>query len=299
MSRPTDAVQRAREVIASIPAGEVMTYAEIGRLVGLGPRQVGRVVSQLGDHDPWWRIIYADGSPATCHDAQAQSLLRSEGVAFRNGRVDLHRRDTPTTSAQLAALRLAITKDEANREHVERGWLPIYTASPAAKVAIIGQAPGLRAQRTGLPWNDPSGKKLMHWLGVTEEQFRDPDLFAILPMDFYFPGAGTSGDIPPRRGFAERWHPQLLALMPNIEVRLLVGRYAQRHYLPDERGPLTDVVRNYRSFLPLQFPIVHPSPRNFRWHLRNPWFEETVVPALRERVHAACSTNQPAQHGGG
>ncbi|THJ68792.1 uracil-DNA glycosylase family protein [Arthrobacter echini] len=170
----------------------------------------------------------------------------------------------------------------------EKGWEPLYTASADARIAVIGQAPGNRAQASGIPWDDASGRKLIEWLGVTEEQFRSPELFAFLGMDFYFPGRGRSGDLPPRKGFAATWHPPLLALMPRVELVLLIGRYAQLHYLPSGRhGTLTDNVRDHRRFGPLWFPLVHPSPLNFRWQTRNPWFVTDVLPELQARVRTA------------
>lgn len=170
----------------------------------------------------------------------------------------------------------------------QQGWQPLYAVSASAKIAVIGQAPGHRAQRSGVPWDDASGEKLIDWLGVAEEQFRDPELFAILPMDFYYPGKGTGGDLPPRKGFAERWHPPLLALMPEIRLTLLIGRYAQIHYLSSARyETLTDTVRNFRRFIPERFPLVHPSPLNFRWQAKNPWFVSEVLPELRTQVRDA------------
>ncbi len=170
----------------------------------------------------------------------------------------------------------------------QRGWQPVYAASARARIAVIGQAPGRRAQVSGVPWDDASGKNLIDWLGVSEKQFRNPNLFALLPMDFYYPGTGRSGDLPPRKGFAERWHPSLLALMPDIQLTLLIGRYAQIHYLPSvRRDTLTATVRDYRQFAPQQFPLVHPSPLNFRWHMKNPWFHTDVLPQLRTHVRAA------------
>jgi uracil-DNA glycosylase len=174
----------------------------------------------------------------------------------------------------------------------QRGWQPVYTASASAMIAVIGQAPGWRAQTSGVPWDDASGKNLIDWLGVTEKEFRNPNLFALLPMDFYYPGTGRSGDLPPRKGFAEQWHPPLLALMPKIRLTLLIGRYAQIHYLPlRRRGTLTDTVRDYRQFTPQQFPLVHPSPLNFRWHMKNPWFVTDVLPQLRTHVRSALDSS--------
>lgn len=170
----------------------------------------------------------------------------------------------------------------------ERGYLPLYAAGPRARVAIIGQAPGRRAQESGIAWNDASGVTLMNWLGVSAHEFRDPDLFALLPMDFYYPGKGASGDLPPRRGFAERWHVPLLALMPDIRLTILIGTYAQHHYLAGRaKRNLTETVCAFRDYLPEFMPLVHPSPLNFRWQARNRWFESDVIPVVRDTVAAA------------
>ncbi|TFC22380.1 uracil-DNA glycosylase family protein [Cryobacterium glucosi] len=182
-------------------------------------------------------------------------------------------------------IRRAINTDPANSDWAKQGAGPLFVADPAARIVIIGQAPGQRAQASGIPWDDASGAKLMMWLGVTETQFRDPELFAILPMDFYYPGKGTSGDLPPRKDFAPRWHPLILSQLPRIRLTLLVGKYAQDQYLVGRaKSNLTENVRAFREYLPEVFPVVHPSPLNFRWQARNPWFEADLVPALRASV---------------
>ena len=185
-------------------------------------------------------------------------------------------------------IRRAIVDDPDNSGMVAKGYLPLYAAGSRARVAVIGQAPGWKAQESNLAWNDASGAKLFNWLGVTEQQMRDPDLFALLPMDFYYPGKGASGDLPPRAGFAERWHPPLLELMPDIRLTVLIGRYAQAHYLGTRaRRNLTETVRAFRDYLPGAIPIVHPSPLNFRWQARNPWFATDLLPVLKR--HVACA----------
>jgi uracil-DNA glycosylase len=193
-----------------------------------------------------------------------------------------------TSLASFEAIRQSLVDDESSAHMRQQGLQPVYAVSGSAKIAVIGQAPGYRAQRSGVPWDDASGEKLIDWLGVAEQQFRDPELFAILPMDFYYPGKGTGGDLPPRKGFAERWYPPLLALMPDIRLTLLIGRYAQICYLPSARNDtLTDTVRNFRRFIPERFPLVHPSPLNFRWQTKNPWFISEVLPELRTQVRDA------------
>jgi uracil-DNA glycosylase len=186
------------------------------------------------------------------------------------------------------SIRRAIVEDPTNASVRALGYEPIYAAGPLARIAVIGQAPGKKAQESRVPWNDASGTKLFDWLGVTEQQFRDPQLFTLLPMDFYYPGKGSSGDLPPRKDFAGQWHPQLLKLMPDIRLTLLIGGYAQKFYLADRAGRnLTETVHAFESYLPSIIPLVHPSPLNFRWQARNPWFQSDLVPVLRESVKIA------------
>lgn len=180
-----------------------------------------------------------------------------------------------------------IRADPQNAEFTRRGIDPLYSVGPEATIAVIGQAPGRVAQDTGIVWNDKSGDRLRDWMGVSREEFYDSGKLAIVPMDFYFPGRGKSGDLPPRKGFAEKWHPCLWELTPKIELTVLVGNYANRHYLGlRSKDTLTNVVRNFRDYLPTYVPLVHPSPRNQMWMARNPWFEEDVLPELRRRVRA-------------
>ena len=185
-------------------------------------------------------------------------------------------------------IRQAIIDDTDNVALGARGYLPLYAAGPRARVAVIGQAPGRKAQESNTAWNDASGANLFEWLGVTEQQFRDPDLFALLPMDFYYPGKGKTGDLPPRKTFAGRWHPPLLELMPDIQLTVLVGSYAQAYYLGSRaQRNLTETVRAFRDYLPELIPVVHPSPLNFRWQARNPWFADDLLPVLQQHVAAA------------
>ncbi len=162
---------------------------------------------------------------------------------------------------------------------------PVLRASRSARLLIVGQAPGTRVHETGIPWNDPSGERLRRWLGMDRELFYDEQHIAIVPMGFCYPGRGKSGDLPPRPECAALWREQLLACLPNIELTLLIGRYAQQYHLPDAgRSTLTETVRRWREFLPDVIPTPHPSPRNQLWLRRNPWFEAELVPALQQRI---------------
>ncbi len=178
-----------------------------------------------------------------------------------------------------------IMADENNQTYTEKGIKPLFTIPPTAKINIIGQAPGIRAQESGLYWNDPSGDRLREWLGVDKECFYQSGLFAVVPMDYYFPGSGRSGDLPPRKHFAPKWHERTLALAPDIRLTLLIGHYAQHYYLKQKASvSLTDTVQHYHHYLPAFFPLVHPSPRNNIWQAKNPWFVQEVLPDLKKRV---------------
>ena len=163
---------------------------------------------------------------------------------------------------------------------------PVLHLGPKARLMIIGQAPGTRVHKTGIPWNDPSGDNLRNWLSLDRETFYDTNHIAIMPMGFCYPGKGKSGDLPPRPECAPLWHDKIRAHLPNINLTLLIGQYAQAHYLGKNRKKtLTETVRAWREYLPSGFiPLVHPSPRNRLWMKRNPWFEKEVVPALRREI---------------
>lgn len=185
-----------------------------------------------------------------------------------------------------AKIKQAIMDDPFNAAYTERGIEPLYNVTKEARIVIVGQAPGRVAEETRLFWNDLSGDRLREWMDVSREIFYESNLIAQIPMDFYYPGKGKSGDAPPRKGFAEKWHPQLLAEMPNVKLTMLVGTYSQGYYLGKRRGKnLTETVRNFEQYLPDYFPLVHPSPLNFRWQNKNPWFERDVLPVLKELVH--------------
>lgn len=171
--------------------------------------------------------------------------------------------------------------------HLPLGPKPVIRVSPASKILIVGQAPGTKVHASGIPWDDLSGKELRRWLDVDTDTFYDTDCFGIMPMGLCYPGRGKSGDLPPRIECAPTWHAQVLKEMPQIELILLIGQYAQKYYLGKEKEPtLTATVRKFEAFLPRFFPLVHPSPRNKIWQKKNPWFEEEVIPELRNRVYA-------------
>lgn len=189
-------------------------------------------------------------------------------------------------------------------EHLPLGPRPVVRAAESARILIIGQAPGTKVHASGIPWDDASGKRLRQWLQTNTDTFYDANQIAIMPMGFCYPGKGKSGDLPPRKECAPQWHETILQHLPNIELTLLIGQYAQLHYLKqdslkrdnnkdnDSNEPsflqkyktLTKRVRNWREAPQGFIPLPHPSPRNQIWLKKNAWFEADVVPHLRNEV---------------
>jgi uracil-DNA glycosylase len=171
--------------------------------------------------------------------------------------------------------------------HLPLGPRPTLQAGSKARLLIVGQAPGTRVHATGIPFNDPSGDRLRDWLGIGRDAFYDRSMVALVPQGFCYPGKGKGGDLPPRPECAPTWAAKVRQHMPRIALTLLVGQYAQKHYLGDRRKQtLAATSGAYKDFLPEFWPIPHPSPRNLLWLRRNPWFEREIVPELRKRVRA-------------
>ncbi|WP_140634693.1 uracil-DNA glycosylase family protein [Methylibium rhizosphaerae] len=186
----------------------------------------------------------------------------------------------PSAAALLAQVRSC----ELCAAELQMGPRPVLQLHPAARILVAAQAPGRKVHETGIPFNDASGERLRSWLGVTREQFYDPRLFAIVPMGLCYPGKGASGDLPPRPECAAHWRAPLLRLLRRLQLTLVIGQYAGAYHLPDERDGVTAAVRNWRRYWPAVVPLPHPSPTNNRWLARNRWFEQELVPHLRERV---------------
>lgn len=80
-------VEHVLRAVECVPRGRVTNYGAIGRLVGIGPRQVGAIMRAYGSNVPWWRVTNASG------DLPAEILRRArphwldEGILVKkNGR---------------------------------------------------------------------------------------------------------------------------------------------------------------------------------------------------------------------
>ncbi|MGR5389968.1 uracil-DNA glycosylase family protein [Vibrio crassostreae] len=187
-----------------------------------------------------------------------------------------------------------IRQCRACKPHLSHGANPVIQAHPNARLLIIGQAPGIKVHESSIPWNDASGERLREWLGVDSDTFYDEQKVAIVPMGFCYPGKGKSGDLPPRKECAELWHNKVLQSLPNIQMTLLIGQYAQNHYLTNKTtSTLTKTVRDWQRWAPEFLPLPHPSPRNNIWLKKNPWFESEVIPYIRKHISEHLAYHDP------
>jgi uracil-DNA glycosylase len=177
------------------------------------------------------------------------------------------------------------------------GPAPVFQIDRKARVLIIGQAPGVKAHESGIPWNDASGERLREWMGLDSKTFYNKKNIAIIPMGMCYPGKGEKGDLPPRKDCYTLWHDVLINQMPDLELTLLIGNYAQAAYLKHAREKnLTDTVKAFEKYGPHFFPLPHPSPLNNIWLSKNEWFEESIVPELRLKVAEVLSLKTSRSH---
>lgn len=170
--------------------------------------------------------------------------------------------------------------------HLPLGPRPVIRGHATARLLIISQAPGTRVHETGLSFNDRSGDRLRHWLGLEREVFYDESRVAILGVGLCYPGRDPKGgDLPPRPECAPLWHDRVLAVLPRVELTLLVGSHAINRQLGATRkANMAETVAAWHDYLPRHWPLPHPSWRTTLFERRHPWFEAELLPALRRRV---------------
>ena len=174
---------------------------------------------------------------------------------------------------------------EVCKPFLPSGPRPVFQLHPKAVILLVGQAPGRKVHETGIPFDDPSGARLRDWMGIDRATFYNAKKIAILPMGFCYPGTGKSGDLPPRPECVPTWREQLLRQIPNIQLTLVIGQYAQGYHLVGSRyKTVTETVKAWKEFWPTLLPLPHPSPRNNIWLKRNPWFKKELLPILQSQI---------------
>ncbi|MEH6477424.1 MAG: uracil-DNA glycosylase family protein [Sneathiella sp.] len=171
--------------------------------------------------------------------------------------------------------------------HLVDGCRPVLQVSSAARIMVVGQAPGRRVHESGIPFDDPSGERLRDWMGIDRNIFYDEKQINIIPMGFCFPGTGKSGDLPPRKECAAAWRNRLLENLAEVDFTIVIGKYAMDWHLAGKgKKTLTDTVKSWQEYWPKIAVLPHPSPRNNIWLKRNPWFEGELLPPLKARIKA-------------
>ncbi len=160
---------------------------------------------------------------------------------------------------------------------------PILQFHSASELLLVGQAPGLRAHESGIPWNDASGIRLREWLCVSEKDFYNPKKISIVPMGFCYPGKNKSGDLPPRKECQIRWMDSILSELKLVKKIILVGNHATTYFLGP--GKLASQIREHANNDSPFVVLPHPSPRNFIWLNQNPWFEKEALMRIRNKLY--------------
>jgi uracil-DNA glycosylase len=218
----------------------------------------------------------------------------------------------PSLDALLAEIRACrICRDQPEGRQLPHEPRPVVRVAATAGIAVCGQAPGVRVHNSGLPFDDPSGDRLRDWMGVDRATFYDEANIAFVPMGFCFPGHDAKkGDLPPRRECAAHWRAQVMAELPQLQLMLLIGQYAQGWHLARIPGlaglpkGLTATVKDWRRIYDLSLEsnagpclivLPHPSWRNSGWLKRHPWFTTELLPVLKADVKS-CLTGKNKQY---
>src|SRR5438552_16227873 len=109
-------------------------------------------------------------------------MIVSYPPARSRGHANAARHAAGTVYPSLDALLAAVRSCRACEAHLPLGPRPVLRAGETASILVVGQAPGVRVHRTGLPWDDPSGERLRVWMGVDRDVFYDESRIAIIPM---------------------------------------------------------------------------------------------------------------------
>lgn len=151
---------------------------------------------------------------------------------------------SPEQQLRLAALQAEI---RGCRRCVVSGHIPlaapVLRGNVAARVMVVGQAPGERGAESPLPYSGATGRTLRGWLarsGFPDDAFHDPDRFYLTSLTKCFPGKarGGAGDRAPSRREISACGTHLGAELALVrpELILALGRLAIEALSPSCRG---------------------------------------------------------------
>lgn len=126
----------------------------------------------------------------------------------------------------LRSVRSAIVRDPDDAWATDRGWQPLYSAHPEAKIVVVGQAPAGGPRRPESRGTTRAVSRYGGGWGFQQKRSTTRAPWPCYPWTSTIPARASTGDLPPRSGFAARWHPLLLEHMPNVQITVLVGQYA-------------------------------------------------------------------------
>ncbi|WP_082569538.1 MGMT family protein [Knoellia sp. Soil729] len=166
-------IERVLTLVELVPRGRVVSYGDLGAIVGIGPRQVGSFLRHHSDGLPWWRITNASGDLPAPLLTQAIPHWADEGILLKRNGLGCRIADY---RADLDALATAYRQRIADTLATMGTPLPT-TSAPAARALASASITTLeelsewrRADVAGLHGMGPEA------LGVLDSALRDAGL---------------------------------------------------------------------------------------------------------------------------
>ena len=157
--------------------------------------------------------------------------------------------------------RLPALRRDAGREASAARAAPGLAGKHTARLAVCSQAPGTKVHKSGTPFTDASGDRLREWMGVTPRNSTTRRGSPSCRWGSAFPARMRRARICRRDANARRCGiAELFAALPQLELVLAVGSYAQKWHLGDAAGrTLQETMRDWRTHLRRKTAPARPS----------------------------------------
>lgn len=173
--------------------------------------------------------------------------------------------------------------------HLPHGVQPVFQFHPSAPILIAGQAPGARVHASGA--QTPAARVCAPGWAWTATPSTTLPASPFCPWASVIRAPAKAVTCRYARSAPPTWREAFMQRFERLSLVIVLGSYAMDYHLGTGKTPLTRVVEAWREHWPQAFPLPHPSPRNNRWLVRNPWFQQDVLPALQARVQAVLTAN--------